>query len=267
MLLAERRCLFVQSRRARPTPPKGDRCASLCHSLALDPTRPRRAARRRSGRVASADGSITRAMLYSRPVTIPAEAETGRASALSVGPPVSPSAPLLTFNDVLIWLYLYPVRFLSLFLHRDLLYGIGRVAEIFAQPCSRRWKRIVVDRMLAADSGISRTDAPRLARRLVSDGIYHRLDDLGDPGRSLCPRSRVHAQDPSTAAAAPGTSAGVSPVPLDCQRPAAVAGCLVYTPCVWCGARFGCEPSPGRPDSGGSPHSWAVISDAEDFGG
>jgi lauroyl/myristoyl acyltransferase len=97
---------------------------------------------------------------------------------MSVGPPVSPSAPLLTVNDVFLWLYLYPVRFLSLFLHRDLLYTIGRVGEIFAQPCSRRWKRIVVDRMLAADSGISRTDAPRLARQLVSNGIYHRLDDL-----------------------------------------------------------------------------------------
>jgi len=86
--------------------------------------------------------------------------------------------PLYTAHDVLLWVYFYPIRILSAFVHRDVLYRLGKIAELVAQVHLRRWKRMVAQRMLAAHSGITKDRAPHIVSRLVSNSVYHRLDDL-----------------------------------------------------------------------------------------
>jgi lauroyl/myristoyl acyltransferase len=97
-------------------------------------------------------------------------------------PPVVSSSdplPLLTINDLLWFLYLYPLRILSAFDPRSLIHPIGRLAEPFVQFRARKRREAVLRRMLAAqDAGMTRDQAPRIARQLIANSSLRMLDDL-----------------------------------------------------------------------------------------
>ena len=88
-------------------------------------------------------------------------------------------APLITARDLLALLYLYPLQFLFKFISRDRLYQIGRIAEPLLQFHFRKWRKRAEARMLATPgSGISASEAPRIARQLVSNAMFRLLDDV-----------------------------------------------------------------------------------------
>jgi Kdo2-lipid IVA lauroyltransferase/acyltransferase len=100
----------------------------------------------------------------------------------AAAPPPIPRArrePLCTVYDLLLFLYLYPLRFFAAFASRDLLYALGRLGEPFLQFRSREWKKRVMRRMLAVHgSGITPERAPRVASQLVANAVFRLLDDL-----------------------------------------------------------------------------------------
>ncbi len=99
------------------------------------------------------------------------------ASALSASE--SDALPLLTVDDILWFLYLYPLRSLSAFDPGSLIHPIGRLAEPFVQLRSRKRAEMVTDRMLAAQgTGITRDQAPRIARQFIANSTFRMLDDL-----------------------------------------------------------------------------------------
>ena len=87
--------------------------------------------------------------------------------------------PLITTRDLLLWLYLYPLQSLFKFTSRDWLYRISRIAEPLLQLHFRKWRKRAEARMLATPgSGISASEAPRIARQLVSNAMFRLLDDV-----------------------------------------------------------------------------------------
>jgi KDO2-lipid IV(A) lauroyltransferase len=91
----------------------------------------------------------------------------------------SDALPLLTVNDLLWFLYLDPLRTLSAFDPRSLLHPIGRLAEPFIQFRSRKRREMVMRRILAAlGAGITRDQAPRIARQFIANSTFRMLDDL-----------------------------------------------------------------------------------------
>ena len=87
--------------------------------------------------------------------------------------------PLLAGNDLLWFLYLYPLRVLSAFDPRILIHPIGRLAEPFIQFRSRKRREMVMRRMLAAQgAGMTRDQAPRIARQFIANSTFRMLDDL-----------------------------------------------------------------------------------------
>jgi len=97
-------------------------------------------------------------------------------------PPPAPSSdalPLLRVNDLLWFLYLYPLRTLSALDPRSLIHPIGRLAEPFVQFRSRKRREMVMRRMLSAQgAGITRDQAPRIARQFIANSTFRMLDDL-----------------------------------------------------------------------------------------
>jgi hypothetical protein len=82
-------------------------------------------------------------------------------------------------NDLLWFLYLYPLRALSAFDPRILIHPIGRLAEPFVQFRSRKRREMVTRRMLAAQgAGMTPDQAPRIAREFIANSTFRMLDDL-----------------------------------------------------------------------------------------
>lgn len=85
--------------------------------------------------------------------------------------------PLVTFNDLLWLLYLYPVCWLARALPRSLLYAIGKLADPIIQFHAR-------ERVARATPWIAETcrrtpeDARKIARRSLSNILSGALDDL-----------------------------------------------------------------------------------------
>ncbi len=98
-----------------------------------------------------------------------------------------PAEPLLTLNDLLWCLYLYPLRLMAALMPRVLLYGIGRLAEPIIQLYWRERKRDLVRRILSSRCpGLTPDRARRIARRYASRALFRGLDDL-----ILCRRSSL----------------------------------------------------------------------------
>jgi lauroyl/myristoyl acyltransferase len=93
------------------------------------------------------------------------------------GVPGIPSAaePLLTVDDLLWFLYLYPLRVLSAIGPRSLLYSIGRLSRFRA----RKRVDMAVRRMLNAPcAGIPRDQIPQIAGQMLANSAVRMLDDL-----------------------------------------------------------------------------------------
>lgn len=86
-------------------------------------------------------------------------------------------APLCTANDLLWLLYLYPFRFLSVFVPRAFLYWVGKPAELLIQFRWRR-RREKAARWIACACGLAPTQAACIARHAISNDILRQLDDL-----------------------------------------------------------------------------------------
>src|SRR5579863_7708393 len=83
--------------------------------------------------------------------------------------------PLLTVDDLLWFLYLYPLRILSAIGPRSLLYAIGRLSWFRA----RRRSEAAARRMLSARcSGIPRDQIPHIAGKFLANSAVRMLDDL-----------------------------------------------------------------------------------------
>jgi KDO2-lipid IV(A) lauroyltransferase len=89
----------------------------------------------------------------------------------------TPAPPLVTANDLLWLLYLYPVRLLARVVPRSLLYAIGRLADPFVQFHARRGKAKSAA-WIAEACGASASQATRIARQSVSNKLFRFLDEL-----------------------------------------------------------------------------------------
>jgi len=85
--------------------------------------------------------------------------------------------PWFTANDLLWLLYLYPLRLLSAFVSRALLYRIGSVAEPLVQFHWRRRREKAIPWIVTA-CGCTPRQAARIARAAVSNNMFRILDDL-----------------------------------------------------------------------------------------
>lgn len=86
--------------------------------------------------------------------------------------------PLLA-NDLLWFLYLYPLRMLSAFGPRSLIHPIGRMAMPFVQLRARKRRELVARRMLAAQGvGMTPDRARQMARQFIANSSFRMLDDL-----------------------------------------------------------------------------------------
>ena len=82
---------------------------------------------------------------------------------------------LLTVDDLLWFLYLYPLRFLSVLTPPALIYPLGNLYQL----CARKRRAKAIDRMLGAPSaGIARDRAPRIASKFLANSSFRMLDDL-----------------------------------------------------------------------------------------
>lgn len=83
--------------------------------------------------------------------------------------------PLLTFKDVLWFLYLYPLRFLAAFVPQHLIYPIGKLVQL----CAPRRTDRAAQRILSARSpAISPEQARRIAATFLANSAFRMLDDL-----------------------------------------------------------------------------------------
>lgn len=82
-----------------------------------------------------------------------------------------------TANDLLWFLYLYPLRLLSAFVSRAQLYRIGRIAEPLVQFHWRRRVKKAICWIVSA-CGCTPGQAARIARASVSNNMFRILDDL-----------------------------------------------------------------------------------------
>ncbi|HTS47738.1 MAG TPA: hypothetical protein VMH05_07335 [Bryobacteraceae bacterium] len=102
--------------------------------------------------------------------------ETGAAAA----PMVSSKPrrmPLVTFNDLLWMLYLYPIGWLARVLPRSLLYAIGRLANPIVQFHARD-RRAKAAAWIAAACGTTAEHARKIAADSLSHNLFGTLDDL-----------------------------------------------------------------------------------------
>ncbi len=85
------------------------------------------------------------------------------------------AAPLLTLDDLFWLLYLYPLRILSAFFPRSLIFSFSKLLELRARP--RR--DVAVRRMVAANcNGIARERFARIAEGFLANSAIRMLDDL-----------------------------------------------------------------------------------------
>jgi lauroyl/myristoyl acyltransferase len=90
-------------------------------------------------------------------------------------PPVS--LPLVTLNDLLWLLYLYPIRLLSSVLPRWSLYAIGKLSDPIIQFQARRRKASAVT-WIARACRSTPAQAGRIASQSLSNNIFRILDEL-----------------------------------------------------------------------------------------
>lgn len=85
------------------------------------------------------------------------------------------AVPFVTVDDLLWFLYLYPLRILSALAPQRLMYSIGRLFQFRA----RKRRQIAVRRMLNAKcAGIARDQIPQIARKFLANSTIRMLDDL-----------------------------------------------------------------------------------------
>jgi lauroyl/myristoyl acyltransferase len=92
-----------------------------------------------------------------------------------ISPPVR--LPLVTLNDLLWLLYLYPIRWLARVLPRWSLYAIGKLSDPIVQFHARRRKARAAP-WIAMACRTTPVDANRIAGRSLSNGIFRTLDEL-----------------------------------------------------------------------------------------
>lgn len=103
----------------------------------------------------------------------------------------SDAVPLLAVNDLLWFVYLYPLRVLSAFDPRILIHPIGRLAQPLVQFRSRGRRETVMHRMLAAQgAGVTRYEAPRISREFIANSTFRMLDDLALTRRGFATKVR-----------------------------------------------------------------------------
>jgi lauroyl/myristoyl acyltransferase len=83
--------------------------------------------------------------------------------------------PLLTFQDLLWFLYLYPLRVLSAFVPQRLIYPIGKLLQLCAP---RRTDRAAQRILSARCPSILPGQARRIAARFLANSAFRMLDDL-----------------------------------------------------------------------------------------
>ncbi|MGD0669166.1 MAG: lysophospholipid acyltransferase family protein [Bryobacteraceae bacterium] len=83
--------------------------------------------------------------------------------------------PLLTVDDLLWFLYLYPLRALSAIAPQSLMYSIGRLYQFRA----RMRRDMAARRMLTIQSaGMARDQVPQIAAKFLANSTIRMLDDL-----------------------------------------------------------------------------------------
>ncbi len=98
-------------------------------------------------------------------------------AASTARPSAGATTPLLTLNDLLWLLYLYPIRLLAIFLPRWLLYALGKLSDPIVQLHARQRKAKAAP-WIARVCGVSPAEALRIAGQSLSGGIYRTLDEL-----------------------------------------------------------------------------------------
>jgi len=102
--------------------------------------------------------------------------ETSNAAA-TAQPSSGNTTPLVTLNDLLWLIYLYPIRLLAIFLPRWLLYTLGRLSAPIVQFHARNRKARAAP-WIAQACGVTPAEALRIAGQSLSGGIYRTLDEL-----------------------------------------------------------------------------------------
>lgn len=92
-------------------------------------------------------------------------------------PSFGAAAPLLTLNDLLWLVYLYPIRLLAIFLPRSLLYALGRLSNPMVQFLSRRPKARAVS-WIAKACHTTPEHARRISSESLSNTMFRTLDAL-----------------------------------------------------------------------------------------
>jgi lauroyl/myristoyl acyltransferase len=85
--------------------------------------------------------------------------------------------PLLTVNDLLWFLYLYPFRLLSILVPRPVLYWVAGIAELLIQFRWRRRREKAIPWIVSV-CGCMPGEAVRIARQSISNDMSRQLDDL-----------------------------------------------------------------------------------------
>ena len=111
-----------------------------------------------------------------RPLRATLNMEASNAAA-TAPPSSSATIPLVTLNDLLWLLYLYPVRWLGIFLPRWLLYGLGKLSNPILQFQFRRSKARAAS-WIAQACHITPEHARRVAGQSLSNTMFRRLDAL-----------------------------------------------------------------------------------------
>src|SRR5271157_4724650 len=95
-----------------------------------------------------------------KPGSSPRHLLNRREPAAPPSPPSFDGVPLLTVDDLLWFLYLYPLRVLSAFVPQGFVYSIGRLFQFRA----RKRRDMATRRMLATQcAGIARDQVPQIA--------------------------------------------------------------------------------------------------------
>ena len=97
--------------------------------------------------------------------------------AATASPQPRVTLPLVTVNDLLWLLYLYPIGWLARVLPRSFLYAIGRLAEPVVQFHARDRKAKATP-WIAAACGTTAERASKIANRSLSQNLFGTLDDL-----------------------------------------------------------------------------------------
>jgi lauroyl/myristoyl acyltransferase len=102
--------------------------------------------------------------------------------------------PLVTFNDLLWLLYLYPVRWLARVVPRSFLYAIGRLADPIVQFHLRK-NKVKAACWIAQACRVTPERSRTIARRSISNNLVRTLDELVLVRTSSTAMLRCHGVD------------------------------------------------------------------------